>query len=86
MAWRFADGLLDSSSEWLSIRSGVQVDILRLGALRDSHGDWDDSASTAREMLVLGELLPGWYDDWVLAQRLNLSRLISTSDRMPSWP
>lgn len=72
---RFADGLLDSSSEWLSIRSGVQVDVLRLGALRDRHGGWDDPASTAREMLVLGELLPGWYDDWVLAQRLTLSRL-----------
>lgn len=72
---RFADGLLDSSSEWLAIRPTVHVDVLRLAALRDRHGHWEEPVATARDMMALGELLPGWYDDWVLSHRRVLSHL-----------
>jgi DNA-binding SARP family transcriptional activator len=72
-----APGLVEVSSTYLALASGVRVDVHELN-------DWARAALDPRvaveELTVLddtlsGELLPGWYDDWVLLERERLSQL-----------
>lgn len=78
--WRLrkiAPGLVDTSGGALGLADGVRVDVLELQ-------DWaervrDPRQSTGRGALpdasLLGDLLPGWYDDWVLLERDRLLQL-----------
>jgi DNA-binding SARP family transcriptional activator len=74
---RSAPELLDPSDGVLRLAAGVRTDV------RELHG-WaervcDPRTGTDRVVLpdpaLLGDLLPGWYDDWVLLERDRLARL-----------
>lgn len=66
----------DASHAWLS--SEVQVDVrevvtLARGLIERHDGDGDHSA--VESSLLAGDLLPDWYDDWVLLERDRLREL-----------
>jgi DNA-binding SARP family transcriptional activator len=74
---RVASDLVDTSGGCLRLAAGVRVDV------RELHG-WaervlDPRTSADRVGLpdpgLLGDLLPGWYDDWVLLERDRLQQL-----------
>jgi DNA-binding SARP family transcriptional activator len=78
--WRVqkaAPGLVDASAGTLALARGVRVDVweLTVWARRalDPHGGTDEAA--VPESALRGELLPGWYDDWVLLERERLRQL-----------
>ena len=78
--WRLqkaVPGLVDASGSALRLASGVRVDVAELSA-------WarrvQDPASRPEEIAAIdpasrAELLPGWYDDWVLLERERLRQL-----------
>lgn len=70
-------GLVEVSGGALGLAGGVSVDVRELK-------DWarralDPNAAVDRlmapELALRGELLPGWYDDWVLLERERLRQL-----------
>jgi DNA-binding SARP family transcriptional activator len=74
---KIAPGLVEASSSCLALAECVRVDVHELS-------DWAHRALDPRaaidELTVLddslgGDLLPGWYDDWVLLERERLSQL-----------
>ncbi|MGY1690658.1 AfsR/SARP family transcriptional regulator [Geodermatophilus sp. SYSU D01105] len=78
--WRLhkvAPGLVEVSGSTLALADGVRVDVWELG-------DWARRVRDPRSCLadvevpdvgLAGELLPGWYDDWVLLERERLRQL-----------
>lgn len=78
--WRLqkvAPGLVEASGGSLSLAESVRVDVRELD-------DWarqvQDPRSGVKEMNLpdvglCGDLLPGWYDDWVLLERERLRQL-----------
>jgi DNA-binding SARP family transcriptional activator len=78
--WRLqkvSPGLLDVSGGALALAGDVQVDVRELG-------EWAQRVSALGEggadpeippYELRGELLPGWYDDWVLLEREQLRQL-----------
>jgi DNA-binding SARP family transcriptional activator len=78
--WRVqkaAPGLVDASAGTLALARGVRVDVWELTVwarrVMDPHGSAGDA--TVPEAALRGELLPGWYDDWVLIERERLRQL-----------
>jgi DNA-binding SARP family transcriptional activator len=78
--WRLhkaAPGLVEVSPSALSLADGVRVDVRDLDdwarRVRDSGCSLDDVEIP--EAGFRGELLPGWYDDWVLLERERLRQL-----------
>jgi DNA-binding SARP family transcriptional activator len=73
------NGLLRVDPHELSLRSGVTVDTWALE--RTAHQLTDGSghdllpALVAAELVEAGDLLDGWYDNWVLEERERLSAL-----------
>jgi DNA-binding SARP family transcriptional activator len=81
--WRLhkaAPGLVDTSGGALSVAAGVSVDVRDLA-------EWAqramDPRATADDVGVApgpwGDLLPGWYEDWVLLERERLRQLLMHS-------
>lgn len=78
--WRLqktAPGLIEVSGDALTVADGVTVDVRELT-------DWArralDLSLPVAELVVpetslWGDLLPGWYDDWVLLERERLTQL-----------
>jgi DNA-binding SARP family transcriptional activator len=69
--------LVDATGDALGLAAGVRVDV------RDLH-TWADRVEHPRagtdrlmlpDMALLADLLPGWYDDWVLLERDRLQQL-----------
>jgi DNA-binding SARP family transcriptional activator len=80
LLWRVhkvAPGLITVSGGTLSIAGDVLVDVHQLAAW--ARRALDPSCSTdgiaAGDLGLPGELLPGWYDDWVLLERERLRQL-----------
>lgn len=69
--------LVELDGECLNIASDLVVDVRRLevAARRVSHGDAMLDASELNELTAGGELLPGWYEDWVLMERERTRQL-----------
>ena len=78
--WRLqkaAPGLVDVSGDAMSLASGVHVDVREMT-------DWAHRALDPRrdvewaslpDVGLSAELLPGWYDDWVLVERERCRQL-----------
>jgi DNA-binding SARP family transcriptional activator len=78
--WRLqkaVPGLVRATGDHLVLADGVEVDVHELG-------HWADRARNPRVPLeevevpasgLRGELLPGWYDDWVLLERESLRQV-----------
>ena len=78
--WRLqkvAPGLVRVSGGSLALAPGVRVDVRELTEWAQQVLDpRTDAAGTVRPDVGLrGELLPGWYDDWVLLEREQLRQL-----------
>jgi DNA-binding SARP family transcriptional activator len=80
--WRMnkaAPGLLVGEPSGVAVSAGVQLDSRRQEAfatrlLREGCAD-ADWMRAGLAVLWPGQLLPGWYDDWVLFERERLSQL-----------
>ncbi|SDD48237.1 DNA-binding transcriptional activator of the SARP family [Geodermatophilus telluris] len=74
---RTVPGLLDDSGSRLRLAPGVRTDVRDLQAWAERV--CDPGAGPLRAALpapaLLGDLLPGWYDDWVLLERDRLQQL-----------
>jgi DNA-binding SARP family transcriptional activator len=70
-------GLVQTSGDHLSLADGVRVDVHELGRwaqrVRDPTSPLEDVEIPASGLR--GELLPGWYDDWVLLERERLRQV-----------
>ena len=78
--WRLqkvAPGLVEASAGRLALADGVRVDVRELSEwirrVGDPQADVRDVDVPAEGLL--GELLPGWYEDWVLLERERLRQL-----------
>jgi DNA-binding SARP family transcriptional activator len=78
--WRLhkaVPGLVDTSGGALGLAAGVQVDVREFAAwaagVLDPCARPEDLA--VHGVALEGELLPGWYDDWVLVERERLRQL-----------
>jgi DNA-binding SARP family transcriptional activator len=78
--WRLqktTPGLLEVSRGSLRLAEGVQVDVNELVAWAREVLDPSSDVAEAPlpDVALRGELLPGWYDDWVLLAREHLRQL-----------
>ena len=78
--WRLhkvAPGLVDVNGSSLALADGVHVDVRELGdwarRVRDPHCRLNELE--VPDAGLRGELLPGWYDDWVLLERERIRQL-----------
>jgi DNA-binding SARP family transcriptional activator len=78
--WRLqkaVPGLVVACGDHLSLVDGVRVDVHELGhwaqRARDPHATLEEVEVPAGALR--GELLPGWYDDWVLLERERLRQM-----------
>ncbi|MGR6964520.1 AfsR/SARP family transcriptional regulator [Geodermatophilus sp. URMC 61] len=78
--WRLqklAPGLVEVTGDALALADGVRVDVHELRAwarrVQDPRSELADVE--VPECGIRGELLPGWFDDWVLLERERLRHL-----------
>ncbi len=78
--WRLqkvVPGLVEISGGALGLASGVRVDVREFASwaqkVLDPAARADDLVTP--DVALQGELLPGWYDDWVLLERERLRQL-----------
>jgi DNA-binding SARP family transcriptional activator len=73
---RVNDGVLEATASDLRLSSGVELDVREMTAAVRALGDLGpDSEEFDLDLLAGGELLPGWYDDWVIMERERLQML-----------
>jgi DNA-binding SARP family transcriptional activator len=74
---RIAPGLVSTSGECLTLADGVRVDVQEVNEwalrARDARASIEDVR--VPEDVLRGDLLPGWYDDWVLLERERLRQV-----------
>jgi DNA-binding SARP family transcriptional activator len=70
-------GLVEASGGSLGLADGVRVDVreFREWAQRTLDPNADVDGAMAPASALAGELLPGWYDDWVVLERERLRQL-----------
>jgi DNA-binding SARP family transcriptional activator len=78
--WRVSQtcrGLLESHGEVLSLARGTWVDVRELRSLFEVEppGSRSGSGVASWSESFWGELLPGWYDDWVMLERERLRQM-----------
>ena len=79
---QIAPGLLLHDRHDVALSTNLRVDVRdfvdyvwRLFGTRQSHSVSSDEATTCLRLLLHGDLLPGWYDDWVIYERARLQQL-----------
>jgi DNA-binding SARP family transcriptional activator len=74
---RSGHDLIQTTGSQLRLAPGVAVDVREATAWsrRLLDGDVDEAANLGAGAYLLGELLPDWYDDWVLLERERLREL-----------
>jgi DNA-binding SARP family transcriptional activator len=74
---RAAPGLVDTSGTALSLGGGVRVDVRETArwAQRALQPRGNPPEPWPGDREIRGELLPGWYEDWVLLERERLRQL-----------
>jgi DNA-binding SARP family transcriptional activator len=74
---RLAPELVAASGSSLCLAAGVRVDVRELHAWAERVRDPRTSADRVGlpDPALLGDLLPGWYDDWVLLERERVRQL-----------
>lgn len=77
--WRLrkaAPGLIEASGSALCLAAGVHVDVRELHGWAERVADPHAAVQSALPGTGLsGDLLPGWYDEWVLLERERLRQL-----------
>jgi DNA-binding SARP family transcriptional activator len=71
-----ADQVVVSEGGDIHLGTGVRVDVdelVRMARVLEDGGDPRPAAQLAQ--IAQGDLLPGWYDDWVLVERESLRQL-----------
>jgi DNA-binding SARP family transcriptional activator len=78
--WRLRQAgaaIVETSGDYLSLARDVDVDVLDFQSW--SHGlmtgEGDIARASVEQIAVAGDLLPDWYDDWVLIERERLRQL-----------
>jgi DNA-binding SARP family transcriptional activator len=61
--------LVAASTDWLHLRAGVHVDVHLFARAADALFSRAAANPPPLADLMVGHLLPGWYDDWVLVER-----------------
>ena len=79
LLWRLQGrvrGLVDVNGEMISLAPGVEVDLdKQISVAHRLLAGQAEAPVFATAQLEWGELLPGWYDDWVLVERERLRQL-----------
>lgn len=85
LLWRWGDDagmVLDDTRGQLALREGVTVDVHHVVAIMEDLLKTDGSTNgelnwphEIGELAHTGDLLPGWYDDWVLFERERLRQM-----------
>jgi DNA-binding SARP family transcriptional activator len=72
-----AEGVLSAQESTLALEPGVDVDVHRVArvAAQVATRPGDFGTDHVVSALGRGDLLPGWYDDWVLYEREHLEHL-----------
>jgi DNA-binding SARP family transcriptional activator len=78
--WRlsFASGsIVDSHGDCLALDPRVEVDLYRVVALSQGlmRGEIAHGYNRIGSLMLTGELLPGWYDEWVVPERESFREL-----------
>jgi DNA-binding SARP family transcriptional activator len=77
--WRLrrpASTLVECRDTHLCLAPDVDVDLRRVMSVARSHLDRTDEVPLDRDSVLLsGDLLPDWYDDWVVVERERLRQL-----------
>lgn len=71
-----APALLAPSRDPLDLSDGVRVDLRETLMWAHRAADEPDAAATVGRLIGVGQLLPGWYEDWVLCERERLQQLL----------
>lgn len=68
-------GLLDAGRRTVALALGVTVDVQEMLRVAGNGHGVDADGERALASLVTGELLPGWYEDWVLFEKERLQHV-----------
>ncbi len=68
-------GIVDPRHDYLSLEPDVEVDFHKIRWLIADIRDGGLAASELAQMLYHADLLPGWYDDWVIFEQERLQQL-----------